>query len=235
MRDNKNYVSYYRVSTEKQGLSGLGLQAQKDSVMAFIDQNGDLKGQFTDVESGANNERAGLRDAIAAAVRHNATIVVKELSRITRSGYKVLADLEELGINYIESNSPHDSQLLKEIKITLAKDERLKIITRTKDALQVIKDELKENGCYTTKAGANITSLGNIGFLDDRARQKSVLSRKAKAKNNPNTIKAKAFAESLLQNKMSRYKIAKVLNDNGFKTPRGGNFSVTQVSRLINQ
>lgn len=235
MKDIKNYIAYYRVSTEKQGISGLGLKAQEDSVLAFINQSGELKGQFTDIESGANNERSGLRSAIAAAVRYNATIVVKELSRITRSGYKVLADLEELKIDYIESNSPHDSQLLKEIKITLAKDERLKIITRTKDALQVIKDELLKNGCYTTKEGAVITSLGNPGFLDDKARQKSAVSRKIKAKNNPNTIKAKVFAESLLQNKLSRYKIAKILNDNGFKTPRGGNFSVTQVSRLINQ
>ncbi len=233
MEEKKNYVGYYRVSTEQQGQSGLGLQSQKDSVLGYINNNGELRGEFSDVESGANNERAGLKMAIMACVSNNATLVVKELSRITRSGYKVIADLEDLGVEYIESTSPFDSQLLKEIKLSLAKEERAKIAQRTKDALQVIKNEIKKNGCHISKTGAKITTLGNIGFLSDKGRAKSIVTRKLKAKSNPNTIKAKILTQQMLSNNASFYQITKILNDNGFKTPRGCNFSITQVKRLV--
>jgi len=229
----KNFVGYYRVSTEQQGQSGLGLTSQRDSVLSYINSNGTLTGEFTDVESGTSNNRAGLKGAILSCVNNNAILVVKELSRITRSGYKVIAELEELGIEYIESTSPFDSQLLKEIKLSLAKEERTKIASRTKDALEVIKRELKENGEYTTKKGRVITTLGKEGHLSDLGRQKSIQTRKDKARSNPNTIKARAFTEALLDNKVSYYQITKQLNKSGFKTPKGGTFSITQVRRLM--
>ena len=112
----KKFVSYVRVSTQEQGKSGLGLAAQKQSVLSYIHLNGELVGEFIDIESGSSDTRKGLLDAIDACVTHGATLVVKELSRITRSGYRILALLDEKNVTYIESTSPYDPIFLKDVK-----------------------------------------------------------------------------------------------------------------------
>jgi len=140
--ESKNYVAYYRVSTKDQGKSGLGLSAQRKSVTDFIETNGNLIAEFQDVESGASNERKGIQMAIEECKVSGATLVVKEMSRISRGGFKVMVELEEAGIPFIESTAPHDPEMVKGIKFVLAKDEREKISTRTKDALSQIKSKI---------------------------------------------------------------------------------------------
>ena len=102
-----NYVAYYRVSTEEQGQSGLGLKAQATSVINYIDQNGILVGEYQDIESGASEKRQGMLQAIQACKENGATLVVKEMSRISRGGFKYRQMLEEAGIDFIECSSPH--------------------------------------------------------------------------------------------------------------------------------
>ena len=229
-----NYIPYYRVSTEDQGKSGLGLAAQKQAVISFINSvEGNLVEEFQDVESGTSDTRQGILAAIKKAKETGATVVVKELSRITRSdGHQIEYLFEQAGVDFIEAASPYDPQLIKVIKLEMAKEEGRKIRQRTKDALAEIKKIIAKEGSYTTKEGKVIYSLGNPQNLSRSAVDKSVEVRKQKAKNNPNNVKAGALVLLLRGNGVSYPKIAKELNEKGFKTSRGGEFTRVQAQRL---
>ena len=95
--------------------------------MGFISSNGELKGEFQDIESGASESRTGMTQAISVCKEFGATLVVKELSRISRGGYKFRQELESNNINFIECSSPHDPEVVKGIKLELAKEERAKV------------------------------------------------------------------------------------------------------------
>ncbi len=225
------FIGYYRVSTQEQGDSGLGLSAQQTSVRSYCQSVGELIGEFTDIESGKNDNREQLQLAITACVKTGATLVVKNLSRISRGGFKVMLQLEEAGVNYIESSSPHDNQLIKEIKFSLAKEERLKIASRTSDALKAIQDKIKLGQQHISKAGNVVESLGTPENLTDEARKKGRLahSQKAYQKN----LQAGSFAIALRDAGKNGAQITKALNAAGFTTSRGGEFSRTQTKRLL--
>ena len=229
------YIAYYRVSTEEQGKSGLGLAAQKKAVTDFVNGEGVLMGEFTDVESGASETRQGMIDAIEACKMYNATLVVKEMSRITRGGYKFRDMLDRAGINFIEAGSPHDPEVVKDIKFALAKEERAKIRKRTKDALDQIKEKLARGESHTSKAGNVITSLGKPENLSAEGRQRSIEVRSKKAYENPRNKMAGAFTLTLRADGMTYKQIAERLNEGGFTTSRGKSFSAMQVKRLIDR
>ena len=160
MTDTNNlYIAYYRVSTEEQGQSGLGLLSQQTDVRSFAGSNGELVGEFTEVESGKNNSRKQLDLAIEMCSKMGATLLVKYLSRISRGGHQVMSKLEDLGVKYIESTAPYDNQLMKEFKFSMAKDERLKISERTSDALQEIKNKIAYSDSITADE-ENIIKIG---------------------------------------------------------------------------
>ena len=85
------YVAYYRVSTERQGNSGLGLEAQRTAVRAFVKRPELIAGEFTEVESGKNNDREQLRLAIAAAKEQGARLVIAKLDRLSRNAGFIFA------------------------------------------------------------------------------------------------------------------------------------------------
>lgn len=230
-----NYVGYYRVSTEEQGNSGLGLSSQKSAVNNFALTNGILLSEYQDVESGSSESRYGIERAIEDCRRTNATLLVKELSRITRGGFKYRQMLEENNINYIEVNSPHDPELVKEIKFSLAKEERNKIRERTKDSLNQIKDKLIRGEKHVSKSGRVITSLGTPENLTKEGTLKSIEVRKQKALNNPNNKRAGVLIVELREKGCTYQEIANRLNEYGFKASKGGKFSDTQVIRLYNR
>lgn len=224
-----NYVGYYRVSTEEQGNSGLGLQSQKQSVNKFALSNGYLLSEYQDIESGSSESRIGIEKAIEDCRRTNSTLLVKELSRITRGGFKYRQMLEELSINYIEVNSPHDPELVKEIKFSLAKEERNKIRQRTKEALGQIKSNLSRGKHHISKTGNIITKLGKPENLTNEARKKSIEVRKKKALENPNNVKAGKYILLARELGKTYQQIADELNEASFKASRGGKFSDVQV------
>jgi DNA invertase Pin-like site-specific DNA recombinase len=214
------YIAYYRVSTNEQGKSGLGLESQKESVRKYVSNvKGELVNEFTDVASGKKDNRENLNKAILEALKHSAVLVVKKLDRLSRGGFKIAVKLEELGIKYIESDSPNDNELLKNIKLAIAKDERLKISERTKAALKVLKDKG--------------VKLGNPSNLTNDGRKKGAMAMKTKANLNPNNKRAKVLSITLKSNGYTLQKIANELNSNGFKTARGSQFNPIQVSRLL--
>ena len=233
MEDKKQYIAYYRVSTEEQGHSGLGLKAQQSSVRSFAESNGELVGEFIEIQSGAKNDRYELNSAIQACVKLNATLVVKDLSRISRGGYKVMVKLQECGVNFIESTAPYDNQLMKEFKFSMAKDELEKISERTSAALQEIKKKITKGEVHTSKSGNVITHLGTPKNLTKEAIEKASVARKAKAATNVNNRRATSMIVALNKAGLSFYAITAQLNESGFKTSRGNDFSEVQTKRLF--
>ena len=229
-----NYIAYYRVSTEEQGSTGLGIEAQKTAVLSFIKQNGELQGEFEDIESGASETRKGMVEAIEMCKLHDATLVVKEMSRISRGGYKYRQMLDEAKIDFIECSSPHDPEVVKDIKFSLAKDERAKVRQRTTDALAEIKAKLDRGEIHVSKAGNVVEALGCPANLTDYSRQKSIEVRKKKALENPDNVKAGAFIVALSDTHNFK-QITQKLNAAGFRTSRGNEFSEVQTKRLYNR
>lgn len=230
--ENKQFIAYYRVSTEEQGNTGLGLGAQQSSVRSFVKANGELVGEFTEIESGANNSRLQLDAAIDMCVKLKATLVVKNLSRISRGGYRVMGKLQDLGVEFIEATSPFDNQLIKEFKFSMAKEELERISERTSAALQEIKSKIARGEKHISKSGNVVKSLGMPSNLTDESRQKAKKARIDKALNNQNNKRAGAFILALAKVGVSFYAITTQLNQNGFKTSRGNDFSEVQTKRL---
>lgn len=230
----KKYVAYYRVSTEEQGDSRLGLMAQMRSVTNFILEQGELVGQYQDIESGASESRKGILEAIMKAKDEGATVVVKEMSRISRGGYKYRQLLDEYNIDFIECDSPHDPEVVKDIKFSLAKEERKKIRRRVTEALGEIKHKIANGEEHISKAGNVVTALGNPENLTDKARERSIEVRKRKALEDSNNVKAGAFIVALADSHTFKA-ITQKLNQAGFKTSRGNKFSEVQTKRLYDR
>ena len=233
MTTKTNYVAYYRVSTEEQGKTGLGLRAQKRDVTKYISENGNMVGEFEDIESGTSETRGGMLDAIEACKRFKAVLVVKELSRISRGGYKFRDALETSKIDFIECNSPHDPEVVKDIKFSLAREERKMISERTSKALNEIKEKLARGEKHISKSGRVVTKLGMESNLSDEGRKKAQVVRMRNAHENPENKKAGGFIIACRAAGDSFPTIADKLNEYGFLTRRGNKFTTIQAQRLF--
>lgn len=227
----KQFIAYYRVSTTEQGNSGLGLDAQKASVSSYINSVGTLVSEYKDIESGASQTRLGMEQAIKACRESGATLVVKELSRITRSGFKYRQMLEDYGIPFIEAGSPNDSEVVQDIKFSLAKDELKKIRQRTTDALAQIKGKLERGEVHVSKAGNVVTALGSPQNLSDISRARSIEIRSKKALEDTNNVRAGELIKALYPT-MNFKQVTVRLNESGFRTSRGNLFSEVATKRM---
>jgi len=230
--NNTNYIAYYRVSTEEQGLEGLGIAAQKTSVNTFLSNfGGEITKEIQEVVSGGADIRDGLEQAVNLCKDTGSTLLVSKIDRLSRDGFKTLYLLEKNKVKFVEAQSPNDSELSQNIKFLVAKDEKKRIQGRVEDALSEIKTNIKKNGYHISKKGNRITSLGKPGNLSQQGRDKSIVTRKTKALNNINN--KRAFAAVGLMKDRSLRQIASFLNDNGFYTSTGKTFYPMQVSNLI--
>jgi DNA invertase Pin-like site-specific DNA recombinase len=132
-------VAYYRVSTDKQGKSGLGMEAQQH----LIDFYGGMTGctvinSFTEVESGKRNDRPELGKAIAAAKRLGARLVIAKLDRLGRNVH-FISGLMETGVDFVAADSPNDDRFVLHMRAAFAEEEARKISERTKAALAALK------------------------------------------------------------------------------------------------
>jgi len=149
------FVAYFRVSTDRQGKSGLGLDAQRERVMGYL--NGgkwSLIGEYTEVESGRMNERPALANAIKLCKREKATLVVATLDRLTRDlafGAQLLNDTK---VKFVCADFPEASRELLQMRMVFAEWEARKIGERTKAAL----GELKKKG---VKLGSPTPMIGS--------------------------------------------------------------------------
>lgn len=210
------FVSYLRVSTDQQGRSGLGLEAQREAVAAFLN-GGDWKlvGEFVEVESGKRADRPELACALAACKRHKATLVVAKLDRLSRS-VAFLSALMESGAEFVACDNPHANKLMVHMLAAFAEHERDQISARTKAALAAAK--------------ARGTALGNPRIDEARGRAATALKGDAdqRASNVLPIIRAiQASGATSLRD------VAAALNARGVKTARGGEWYASTVRNIL--
>lgn len=208
-------VAYLRVSTQAQGRSGLGLEAQRAAIAAV---GCNLVGEFVEVESGKKRDRPQLRAAIAAARASGATLVVAKLDRLARD-VAFLFELRASGVDFRALDVPDLNTLTLGIFATVAQHERELISARTRAALAAKK-----------AAGARLGTPANL-TAEARAKGRQVHSERAKA--NENTTRARTLAQMLRASGCSLREIASHLNASAHRTARGGRYTAEQVRRLL--
>src|SRR5215471_5776281 len=133
------FVAYFRVSTDRQGKSGLGLEAQRKAVLDYLNGGSwELVQEFVEVESGKHSERPQLEAALAACKKHRARLVIAKLDRLSRN-LAFIATLMESGVEFTAVDNPHANKLTIHILAAVAQHEREMISERTKAALAAAK------------------------------------------------------------------------------------------------
>ncbi len=213
------YVAYYRVSTSRQGTSGLGLGAQNTSIRSFLRGSGEVVGAYTDVESGKRNKRPELMRAIAHCKQEGAVLLIAKLDRLSRNVSFVFA-LRDSGVAFVCADMPEANTLTIGVMATMAQHEREVISERTRLALA----ELKKQGVI----------LGTPENLRPEAITKGQQVRRQNARADENNIRAAALANSMRISGQTWTAIANALNSYGFRTRRDKEFQAVQVQRVVN-
>lgn len=222
------FVAYYRVSTGRQGKSGLGIEAQREAVKTHLN-GGDWKivAECTEVESGKREDnRPMLAEAFKACRVHRATLVIAKLDRLSRDAHFLLG-LQKAGVEFVCVDDPHMTPLTLGIRAVVAQHERELISARTKAALAAAKKRGKKLG------GRRYNSKGKVVAGSAKARAAATrvrVERSAqRAADLAPTIKALQAAGST-----SLRAIADALNVQGIPTARGaGEWSAVQVARVL--
>lgn len=153
----KKAIAYYRVSTDRQGKSGLGLEAQADAVSNFAKGEGyEVVAIFTETESGKKSQRPELLAALAQCRKERATLVIAKLDRLSRN-VAFISNLMESRVDFKAVDNPHANRLMVHLLAAFAEHEREQISTRTKDALAAA----KRRGVQLGKHGKEILSQEN--------------------------------------------------------------------------
>jgi DNA invertase Pin-like site-specific DNA recombinase len=214
------WVSYLRVSTDRQGKSGLGLEAQRNAVTDFL--NGghwSLVKEFQEIESGKRTDRPELAKAVQACRAYGAKLVIAKLDRLSRDAHFLLG-LEKAGVDFVAADMPNANRLTVGIMAMVAEEERRMISKRTKDALAAA----KRRG---TKLG------GDRGVIPSKkARAMGVEALRARADAKAADL-APIIRELQVAGKTSLRAIAAALNEAGIPTARGGEWSSPQVMRIL--
>jgi len=141
-------IPYYRVSTDKQGISGLGLDAQKSAVRLYARRHGlTLLEEVTEIESGSLNKRPFLLQALDQCKYHHAILLIAKLDRLGRN-IAFIAALMEAGVEFVAVDNPNANKLILHIMAAFAEHERDQISQRTKAALAAAKKRGVELGTY---------------------------------------------------------------------------------------
>jgi DNA invertase Pin-like site-specific DNA recombinase len=221
-------VGYHRVSTDSQGKSGLGLEAQQAAVREHVERHGcKLIASYTEIETGKKDSldnRPELRKAIAHAKQSGATLVVAKLDRLTRS-VAVLSMLQSSGIDFVACDNPYANRLTIQILAAVAEDEVRRISERTRAAL----------AAYKARGG-------RLGAALQSCRNLTPEARKIGAKNAGAAARAKADEaysdiaddlRTLRARGMPFRAIADELNERGHTTRRGKPWNAMQVRRVL--
>ena len=167
------FISYLRVSTARQGKSGLGLEAQRKAVADYLNGgNWQLLAEMVEVESGKKSDRPVLQEAIDLSKATGATLVVAKIDRLTRDAAFLLS-LRDAGIDFVAADMPDANRLTVGIMALVAEQEREAISRRTKDALAAAKARGVQLGAYRDGQ-----FVGRVGTVEDA--QKASIARAAK-------------------------------------------------------
>lgn len=148
-------VTYARVSTEQQGRSGLGLEAQGSAIDVFVRTRGaEVVASFVEVESGRRSDRPELARAIAAARKYRATLLVAKLDRLARS-VSFVSSIMDSGVDFAAADMPSANRFTLHLMAAVAEHEADMISVRTKAALGAAKGRgVLLGGCRDRDAAA---------------------------------------------------------------------------------
>jgi len=215
------FVAYYRVSTDKQGASGLGLEAQQQAVQRHVTAaGGRILDVFQEIESGKRNDRPEIAAAIAACRARRATLIIAKLDRLARN-VAFVSNLMEAGIEFVACDNPHATPLLIHILAAVAQNEREQISARTRAALQAAK--------------ARGVKLGNprLRSGDGAAARQATEIRTARAERHARDV-LPAIQAAQRAGCASPGQIAEALTARGIRTPAGGDvWHPVQVTRIL--
>lgn len=217
-------VAYYRVSTAKQGASGLGLDAQRAAVEALCAARGweIIAPPFEEIESGKRDDRPQLEKALQRCKVTGATLVVAKLDRLSRN-VAFLATLQDSGVRFVAADMPEATELTVHIMAAVAQAERKAISKRTKEALAAAKARGQKLG---NPNGAAALRRAGIGSAAGTAAGKRKADEHA-ARLRPIVDQLRADGHSSLGS------LAKALNEAGMVTPRGARWHASSVRNLL--
>jgi DNA invertase Pin-like site-specific DNA recombinase len=211
------FIAYYRVSTAKQGASGLGLEAQREAVKGYLN-GGDwrLLAEHTEVESGKNDDRPELAKAMGLCRQTGAMLIISKLDRLSRDAHFLLG-LDKAGVDFVAVDMPNANRLTVGIMAVVAEEERRMISARTRAALAAAKAR-----------GANLGGWRG-GPVVDHTEGTAARRQRAQAFARgvgPLVAELRAAGRSLRQ-------IAAELTAREIKTSRGGGWSADAVARVL--
>ena len=214
-------ISYLRVSTAKQGVSGLGLEAQRAAVEHFTAAGGHtLIAESLEVESGRKADRPQLAAALTSCRLHRATLIIAKLDRLARN-VAFIANLMDGGVEFVACDMPHANRLTLHLLAAIAEHEREMISQRTKAALQAAKAR-----------GVRLGNPNGAAALLDRCRLAA--NRSAGVRRATAVQRAAAVAPILAElsaNGLNCRQMARALNRSGVPSPSGRSWYPEQVRR----
>ncbi|WP_170372384.1 recombinase family protein [Ruegeria arenilitoris] len=213
----RRYVTYMRVSTAKQGRSGLGLDAQERDIDLFLENYSDVPYEivcgFVDIESGTDDDRPELKKAIEVAKREGAELLISKLDRLSRRVSFIAALMDDKKLKLRVAAMPHADKFQLHIYAALAEQERDFISLRTKAALSVAKAQGRKLG----------------GLRDKTMKRNDAVKANAQRR----AEKIAGIVVPLREAGKSLREIAGELDKAGVQTARGGKWSAAQVKRVL--
>lgn len=218
-------VTYLRVSTARQGSSGLGLEAQRNAIQAYATaRSAGIVQEFVEVESGKNNQRPQLAAALHLAKVTGSTLIIAKLDRLSRNAAFLLA-LRDSGVKFVAADMPDANELTVGIMALVAQQEREAISKRTTEALQAARARGQKLGNPNGAAALQRAAKGNAD---------AVSTIKAKADSYAADLKP-IIQDITSKGIVSLGGIAKALNDRHISTARGGQWHKATVSNLLSR
>ena len=218
--EQTSYVSYLRQSTKKQSLSNLGIEAQREIIQKHLGQIKPIA-EFVETESGKKTDRPKLAEALELCRKTKSTLIVAKLDRLSRN-VAFTSKLLESDVEIKFCDFPEANRLVLHIIASIAEYEAGLISTRTKQALKA----KKARGVSLGKPENLVNNLG-------KAISKSNLTNRQKALDNDNNRRAIAMLKVMATQDLSLSEMARRLNEEGFVTSQGKQFTAWQVSVLL--
>lgn len=218
--EQTNYVSYLRQSTKKQSLSNLGIEAQREIIQKYLGQIKPIA-EFVETESGKKTDRPKLAEALELCRKTKSTLIVAKLDRLSRN-VAFTSKLLESDVEIKFCDFPEANRLVLHIIASIAEYEAGLISTRTKQALKA----KKARGVRLGKPENLVNNLG-------KAISNSNLTNRQKALDNDNNRRAIAMLKVMANQDLSLSEMARRLNEEGFVTSQGKQFTAWQVSVLL--
>ena len=213
------FVAYLRVSTIKQGSSGLGLEAQRQAITDYL--NGGqwtLIGEHVEVESGKNDERPALQAALQQCRLTGASLIIAKLDRLSRR-VSFLSALMDSGVEFVAVDNPTASRFTLHILAAVAEHEAAMISQRTKAALAAARARGTKLGGY--RAGAKVDHHCGTAALQSQA--------------GAFAAQVGPSVQALRQEGLSLRQIGARLTERGIKTARGGAWSADAVKAVLDR